>query len=123
MTGTATRARQFYTCTCDARPEPHEMPVQRIVVAPAADVDPVGVLDALTLAWYDTTLFFGPDVAMVVACEEGEETGAIEVAREWAAAHGFAVESYEGEAAAARVAPDGAPQAPGEGGPVYRYAA
>ncbi|QIP74674.1 hypothetical protein [Streptomyces sp. VN1] len=123
MTSTATRAPQLFTCTCDAQPEPHLMPVQRIVVTPAADVDPVGVLDALTMAWYDATLFFGPDVVMVVAYEEGDTTGAVKIAREWAAAQGFAAEPYEGEFVTVRVAPEGVPQAPGEDRPVYRYAA
>ncbi|MFC8224115.1 hypothetical protein ACFUTY_38860 [Streptomyces sp. NPDC057362] len=120
---TATRAPQFFTCTCDRYPEPHRMPVQRIVVTPAAVVDPDGIRDALMSVWYDATLFFGPDVVMVVAYEEGEETGAADAAREWADAQGFAVEPYDGEFFTVRIAPEGAPQAPGEDRPVYRYAA
>ena len=120
---TATRAPQTFTCTCELRPEPHQLPVQRIVVTPAAVVDPDGIRDALMNVWYDATLFFGPDVVMVVAYEEGEETGAAEVAREWAAAQGFAAEPYDGEFVAVRIAPEGAPRSPGEDRPIYRYAA
>ncbi|MEU9482015.1 hypothetical protein [Streptomyces sp. NPDC048191] len=120
---TATRAPQFFTCICDLHPEPHPQPVQRIVVTPAAIVDPDGIRDALMNVWYDATLFYGPDVVMVVAYEEGEATGAAEAAREWAAAQGFAAEPYDGEFVTVRVAPEGAPQASGEDRPVYRYAA
>lgn len=119
---TATRAPQFVPCTCGRKAEPHLMPVQRVLVASSAQVDPEGVRDALEAVWYDATLFYGPGVVMSVAYE-GEATGASEAACEWADAVGFAVEPYAGEFVAAHLAPEGVEYAPGDDRPVYRYAA
>ncbi|GHH25587.1 hypothetical protein [Streptomyces rubradiris] len=117
------KAPQFFTCTCTAKPGPHLAPVQRIAVAAAADFDADALRDALMQVWYDATLFYGPDVVMVVAYEGDGGAGAAAVAREWAGNHDFAAEPHDGEPVAARIAPEGVPQAPGESWPVYRYAA
>jgi hypothetical protein len=117
-----TCAPQFAACACGHGSEPHLMPIQRILVTDSVQVDPESVRDALEAIWYDATLFFGPGVVMSVAYE-GEVTGAAEAACEWADALGFAVEPYAGEFIAARLVPAGAGRAPGDGRPVYRYAA
>ncbi|MFF8387707.1 hypothetical protein ACF053_29275 [Streptomyces kanasensis] len=102
MTATATRAPQLFTCTCDAKPEPHLAPVQRILVAGVPDVDPDLVRRALEEVRYDLSLFFGSDVAMVVTFE-GEETGTIAAARAWATANGIAEEPRGEEAVSANL--------------------
>ncbi|MFE9406780.1 hypothetical protein ACFYNY_34295 [Streptomyces sp. NPDC006530] len=91
MTATATRAPQFFTCMCSAKPEPHLAPVQRVLVAGVPDVDRRLVHRALRDVQYDLSLFYGPDVVMVVTFE-GEETRAIAAARAWAIANGIAQE-------------------------------
>ncbi|MEU3220918.1 hypothetical protein [Streptomyces sp. NPDC006971] len=92
MTATATRAPQLFTCTCSAKPEPHLTSVQRILVAGAPEVDPQLVRRALEDVRYDLSLFYGPDVFMVVTFQEGEETGTVAAARAWATANDIAEE-------------------------------
>ncbi|MFE4264550.1 hypothetical protein [Streptomyces sp. NPDC056883] len=96
MTATATRAPEFFTCMCDAKPKPHLAPVQRVLVVGAPEVDPTRVHEALWDIRYDLSLFYGPDVVMVVTYQ-GEETGTVAAARGWAAANGVAEERRGGE--------------------------
>lgn len=88
---TATRAPQLFTCTCDAKPEPHLAPVQRIMVAGAPGVGPQRVHEALWDVHYDLSLFYGPDVVMVVTYQ-GAQTETVKAARDWAATNGIAEE-------------------------------
>ncbi len=77
-------------------------PVQRILVAGVPDVDRRLVYRALGDVHYDLSLFYGPDVVMVVTFE-GEETGTIAAARAWAAANGIAEESRGEEGVSANL--------------------
>jgi hypothetical protein len=119
---TATRNPHFITCGCDAKPEPHLIPIPRIVVASTEQADAGVVRDLLEAVWYDLTLFFGPDVPVFVAYD-GEATGAAEMACEWADAQGFATGPYDGGYVAACIAPEGVECAPAVDRPAYRYAA
>ncbi|WP_309052105.1 hypothetical protein [Streptomyces sp.] len=121
MTATPTTA-QFITCECDAKPEPHKVPVPRIVVASTEEANAEAVRSLLESVWYDLTLFFGPDIPLYVAYD-GEATGIAEAACEWADAQGFAVGPYDGGFVAAYVAPEGVKCAPADGRPTYVYVA
>ncbi|RPK32374.1 hypothetical protein EES39_38470 [Streptomyces sp. ADI92-24] len=99
---TATRAPQLFTCTCDAKPEPHPAPVQRIMVAGAPGADPQRVHEALWDVRYDLSLFYGPDVVMVVTYQ-GVETETVKAARDWAAMNGIVEERRGGETVSANL--------------------
>ncbi|MFE2529906.1 hypothetical protein ACFXEL_37410 [Streptomyces sp. NPDC059382] len=100
MTTTETRAPEFYACTCDAKSRPHLAPVQRILVVGGPEVAPARVHEALWDIRYDLSLFYGPDVVMVITYQE-EETGTVAAARDWAAANGVADERRGDEAVSA----------------------
>ncbi|MBO8189910.1 DUF2493 domain-containing protein [Streptomyces sp. DW4-2] len=71
------------------------IPPQRILVTGTSDVDPRLVRDALTDAWHDLTMIYGPAVRMVVMHGD-EAAGAVAVARDWAAEHGVSEEPHAG---------------------------
>lgn len=121
MTVTATRGRHFYTCTCDSTPEPHMASVQRVAITPA-DADAERMCAVLDSVWYDATLFQGPDVPMVVICEEGDGSSATRAAIFWAATRGIPVEPSDG-VVTVRVVPEGFGVPVDEWRPIYRYGA